>query len=231
MRNEAIKHELLTKNAKEFLVFELKADGPKVLMIHGWSGRASQFYKIAEYLQAKGYHTFAIEAPEHGELKGAKTHMFDFVDAIEESAIRFGDFDMAIGHSLGGMALFNSLARNIWFEKLVNIGSPVNIDGVVSDFTMKLEMDDRVKAGIIKYIEKRYEMAITEVSSDHLCQIFRPEGLIVHDVFDQDVPVEQARHMHRKWRGSKYLETEGLGHRKVLRDEKVLDAIYDFFKN
>ncbi len=200
-------------------------------MIHGWSGRASQFHKIAEHLHAHGYHIFSIEAPEHGELLGASTHMLNFVDAVEETALRFGQIDLAIGHSLGGMALFNVLGRNQWFEKMVIIGSPANIPNVVGDFCEKIELDDKVAKGIIRYIENRFNLKAEEASSDYLCQLYRPEGLIIHDVYDQDVPVENARIMHQKWRGSRYLETEGLGHRKVLRDQKVLDAIYDFFKN
>lgn len=230
-RENAIKHELLTKNAQEFLVFELKGSGPKLVLIHGWSGRASQFFKIAEFLQQHDFHVFSIEAPLHGELQGGRTNMLDFVDAIEETCQRFGPFEMAIGHSLGGMALFNVLSRNIWFEKLVTIGSPANIQGVVSDFTEKLELPPIVAAKILKFIEHRYQISPAQASSDQLCQVFRPEGLIIHDRFDQDVPVDNARHMHQKWRGSLYLETEGLGHRQVLRDEKVLQAIYDFFKN
>lgn len=230
-REKAIKHELLTKNAREFLVFELKSEGSKVLMIHGWSGRASQFFKIADFLHEKGYHVFCIEAPQHGELQGERAHMFDFVDAIEETHSRFGEIDLAIGHSLGGMALFNALARNLWFQKLVTIGSPANIRGVVADFCDKIEFDETIQKHILGYIEERYQLKVEEASSDYLCQLFRPEGLIIHDVYDQDVSVDFARLMHEKWRGSKYLETEGLGHRQVLRDESTLEAIYDFFKN
>lgn len=231
MRQIAQRHELLTKNANEFLVFELKAKGPKVLMIHGWSGRASQFYKIADGLHQEGFHVFAVEAPDHGELLGRKTHMLNFVDALEETIVRFGDFDYAIGHSLGGMALFNVLARNQWFEKLVVIGSPSSIGSVVGDFCEKIELNAKIAHGIIKHIENRFHLKAEEASSDYLCQLYRPEGLIIHDVYDQDVPVSNARHMHKKWRGSQYLETEGLGHRKVLQDEKVYQTIYDFFKN
>lgn len=231
MRNRATKHELLTKNAREFLVFELRAEGPKVLMMHGWSGRGSQFFEIANFLHQKGFHILSIEAPEHGELQGGPTHMIDFVDSVEETCRRFGDIDFAIGHSLGGMVLFNVLARSFWFEKLVTIGSPASIENVVGDFCTKLEMDERVTKGIIDYIESQYHIKAAEASSDYLCQVYRPEGLIVHDKQDQDVPVENARHMHQKWRGSRYMETEGLGHRRVLRDPEVHAAIYDFFKN
>jgi hypothetical protein len=231
MRARAEKHELLTKKANEFIVFELKGEGPKVLLIHGWSGRSSQCHAIADFLQAKGFHLFAIEAPGHGELQGPDSNMLQFVDAIEECYSRFGEFDLAIGHSLGGMALFNSLTRDIWFDKIVTIGSPASVPLVVGDFCKQLQLDDRVLNGILKYISTYFDITPKEASSDYLCQLYRPNGLIIHDEHDQDVPVTNARRMHEKWRGSLYLETVGLGHRKILQDKMALEAIYDFFKN
>jgi len=231
MRESAEVYELLTEKASDFKVFEHKGPGPKVLMIHGWSGRASQFFKIWERLAAEGFHLVAIEAPGHGDHLGGKTHMLEFVDAIDDTVKRFGKFDYAIGHSLGGMALFNALKRDIWFSKLVIIGSPANISNVVQDFVGNIQMPSKIGAKIVSYIEQRYQLKASEASSDYLCQIYRPEGLIIHDRFDQDVPVENARNMHAKWKDSQYLETVGLGHRKVLMDSKVIDRIYDFFKN
>ncbi len=231
MRSGATVYDLMTSQASDFKVFEHKGQGPKVLMIHGWSGRASQFFKIWERLAVEDFHLISIEAPGHGDYLGGKTHMLEFVDAIEETVDRFGKFDFAIGHSLGGMALFNALKREIWFSKMVIIGSPANIGNVVQDFTHNIQMPEAVAAKIIAYIENRYNLKAEEASSDYLCQIYRPEGLIIHDEYDQDVPVENARKMHRKWKDSQYLETTGLGHRKVLMDEQVINRIYDFFKN
>lgn len=231
MRNEAEEYELLTKEANDFKVFERKGSGPKVLMLHGWSGRASQFFKIWERLAAEDYYLVSIEAPAHGDHLGPKTNMLQFVEAVEETVSRFGSFDFAIGHSLGGMALFNAMKRNIWFEKMVIIGSPANISNVVADFTRNIQMPESVAARIIQYIEDRYNLKAEEASSDYICQIYRPQGLIIHDLYDQDVPVQNARHMAEKWKDARYLETSGLGHRKVLMEPKVIDTIYDFFKN
>lgn len=231
MRSSAEVYELLNQSANEFKVFERKGSGQRVLMIHGWSGRASQFFKIWERLAAEDYHLVAIEAPAHGDYLGPKTNMLQFVEAIEETVSRFGAFDYAMGHSLGGMALFNAMKKNIWFEKMVIIGSPANIPNVVGDFTRNIQMSDRIAGRIVSYIESRYDLKAQEASSDYLCQLYRPKGLIIHDIYDQDVPVKNARRMADKWKGAKYLETSGLGHRKVLVDPPVIEAIYDFFKN
>src|SRR5690606_19473234 len=100
IRETAVQHHLNTGKS-DFTLFEWKNTGPKVLLVHGWSGRASQFFKIIEELHKKGYHVFSIEAPAHGKSKQKKTHMLEFVDCIEVAQSKFGQFDFAIGHSLG----------------------------------------------------------------------------------------------------------------------------------
>lgn len=230
-RYKATVHELMTGGAKDFKVFELPAKGPKVVMIHGWSGRGSQFFKMMDFLHQRDFHVFAVEAPAHGDFLGPRTHMLDFVDALEECDKRFGPFYGAIGHSLGGMALFNNLNRRAQYQKLAIIGSPANISGVVYDFCEKVGFSDKVHAGILQYIKDRYQLDPADASSDVLCQRHRVEGLIAHDEDDYDVSFDSAERMHEKWRGSKLIRTRGLGHRKILLDDGVLSEVYDFLRN
>lgn len=230
IRLTAERHDLLTKNAKDFIAFELAGPGEKIVMIHGWSGRASQFHQIMEGLNKLGFHIIAIEAPGHGEHLGIETNMLDFVDALEEADSRFGPFHGAIGHSLGGIALFNNMARKAQYEKLVIMGSPASIENVVSDFSENLKMNDAVTQQLIKKIEKRFSISAKESSSDHLCQFHNPNGLIIHDEDDQDVPITNAHQLDAKWKKSKLIVSKGLGHRRILMNAGLQESIYDFFK-
>ncbi len=230
IRNKAERHDLLTKNAKDFTAFELVGPGEKIILIHGWSGRASQFFQIMEGLNNLGFHVVSLEAPGHGDNLGIETNMLDFVDALEEADLRFGPFYNAIGHSLGGMALFNNLNRKAQYEKLVLMGSPANVRNVISDFSDNLKMNEAVTENIIQSIEKRFGISAKESSSDYLCQYHNPLGLIIHDEDDQDVPIQNAKHLHEKWKKSKLIVSKGLGHRRILMDSALQQAIYDFFK-
>lgn len=230
IREKADKHELLTKQAKDFSAFELVGPGEKIVLIHGWSGRASQFYQIMEGLNKLGFHVVSIEAPGHGEYLGRETSMLDFIDALEEVDLRFGPFYGAVGHSLGGMALFNNLARQGQYEKLVIMGSPANVRGVVDDFCRNLKMNKAVADRLIASIETRFGTSTKESSSDYLCQYHNPEGLIIHDEDDQDVHISNAYHLNKKWKKSQLFVSKGLGHRRILMDQEIQEKIYDFFK-
>ncbi len=230
IRNRAERYNLMTKRAKDFCAFELVGPGDKIVLIHGWSGRASQFYQIMQGLNDLGFHVVSIEAPGHGENLGIETNMLDFVDALEEVDLRFGPFYNAIGHSLGGMALFNNLNRNAQYDKIVLMGSPANIRNVVSDFIDNLKMNKAVTNNLIKVIEQRFDINVKESSSDYICQYHNPMGLIIHDEDDQDVPIKNAKQLHKKWKKSKLIVSKGLGHRRILMDADLQQSIYDFFK-
>lgn len=228
IRERAKKRKLRTARSP-FLLYEWgNPEGIKILLVHGWSGRGTQFYKIIEKLVERGFHVFAFDAPAHGGSPQKKTHMLEFADAIVLTEEKFGPFTYAIGHSLGGMAIFNAMKRNFSVRKVVVIGTPDNIRHVVEDFCEKIHASNRVADGIVSHIEKRYSMKIEEASTDHLANKFDPGGLIIHDEDDQDISIENAKALARFWPNASLVITKGLGHRRVLIDQKIIDAIMGF---
>ena len=55
-------------------------------------------------------------------------------------------------------------------------------------------------------------------------------GLIVHDRGDRDVPVAHAERLQHSWPDARLMLTEGLGHRRILRDPEVIAAAVDFLR-
>ena len=104
---------------KEVVIYELGNAPKKILLVHGWSGRGTQMFKIAETLVEKGFATISFDAPAHGKAKGNTSIMLEFIASIKEIDKQFGPFEAAIGHSLGGMALFNSVKDGVEFKKLI----------------------------------------------------------------------------------------------------------------
>jgi len=225
---QAKRHSLNTGKS-EFTTYEWGIEGnPKIILVHGWSGRATQFFKLIESLVEKKFHVFSIEAPAHGNSPKKRTNLFEFVDAIEVTVSKFGHFKYAIGHSLGGTAIFNAMKVNLKAEKVVTIGSPDNIRNVISDFCDKIGASEKVGDRIETYIETRYSMKSSDASTDDLASKINPEGLIIHDLGDQDISVENAKSLAKKWPNATLVVTEGLGHRKILMDKKVIDSIIGF---
>ncbi len=53
-------------------------------------------------------------------------------------------------------------------------------------------------------------------------------GLIIHDKDDSEADYEQALFFDEMWPQGKLISTKGLGHSRILRDDKVIDKIIGF---
>jgi hypothetical protein len=52
---------------KSIMVYQYGNSDKKVLLVHGWSGRGTQLFKIADALLKEGYATISFDAPAHGK--------------------------------------------------------------------------------------------------------------------------------------------------------------------
>ena len=92
----------IPKINKKVMLYQYGESSKKILLVHGWSGRGTQLFKIADKLVKVGYSTISFDAPAHGKSPGKTTIMADFVEAILEIEKQFGPFEAAVGHSLEG---------------------------------------------------------------------------------------------------------------------------------
>ncbi|WNW02531.1 alpha/beta hydrolase [Tenacibaculum sp. HL-MS23] len=200
----------------------------KVLLVHGWAGRSTQLFMIADKLLEKGYMVISFDGPAHGNSEGKTTMMPDFLDTITEIDNHFGPFDAAVGHSFGGMCLYNSVADNFKINKLVTVGAADKISDVILNFTKNLKVKSVVASKMKSIFDKQWNTDIDLHSSSIVAKNINIPVLIVHDSNDGDVPVSCAINIRQNTKEGKLLITKGLGHTKILRNKKVTSDIVDF---
>lgn len=215
---------------KEIQVYCYGTGVKKVLLVHGWSGRGTQLVKIANMMVAMGYEVVSFDAPAHGKSSGSSTLMPEFIASILELEKTMGPFEFAIGHSLGGMSILNSLKRGLNVKKAVIIGSGDIIQDIIDAFITKLGLPSKIGHLLKQHFESKTKEEMESYSSHLVAQYITTPTLIIHDKNDDDVPVEAAYNIHKHLKNSSLLLTEGLGHRKILGDEKVLDSIQKFIQ-
>ena len=54
--------------------------------------------------------------------------------------------------------------------------------------------------------------------------------LLIHDRDDRETPYEEGAAVARAWPGAELVSTEGLGHRRILKDEAVVTKAADFLR-
>lgn len=213
---------------KEIIVYHYGKSTKTILLVHGWSGRGTQLFKIADALLKEGYSTISFDAPAHGKAGGKRTEMLEFIASCLFLEREFGPFEHAVGHSLGAMTLLNSIKRGLKLNKLVLIGSGNLVTDIMSDFTGKLGLKPVVCIQMKRYFDEISGIDAASLSAEYVAPEVDIPVLVIHDENDQDVPVHAAHNIYRALPQGELMITTGLGHRKILGDKKVIKAITGF---
>jgi pimeloyl-ACP methyl ester carboxylesterase len=215
---------------KEIEVYVFGNGSRTILISHGWSGRGTQLFKIAERLANSGFRIVSFDGPSHGRSTGKTTLMIEFIASILQLQKEFGGFYAAVGHSLGGMSILNASVRGLEVEKIVTIGAGDVIYDIILDFVKQLGLDESYAKRMQHYFEKKYKMKMHDLSASVAAAGVKQSTLVVHDTQDDDVPVSCAYAIAEKLQNGKLLITERLGHRKILGDANVINQIDDFLR-
>ncbi|MBP2282011.1 pimeloyl-ACP methyl ester carboxylesterase [Flavobacterium sp. CG_23.5] len=216
---------------KEVIVYNYGKSEKKILLVHGWSGRGTQLFKIADELLKAGYSTISFDAPAHGKSPGKTTIMVDFIATILEIDKQFGPFEAAVGHSLGGMSILNAIKKGLKVNHAVVIGSGDIVQDIMDDFVAKLELKPNISTLLRLHFEKKYKEDMNSYSAYLAAAETAVPVLVIHDKNDPDVAVKAGIHIHKHLKNGELMLTEGLGHRKILGNQKVIEKTVQFIQN
>jgi pimeloyl-ACP methyl ester carboxylesterase len=213
---------------KEIQVYRLQGKKQKVLLLHGWSGRGTQLFSFAEKLQKENCEVITFDMPAHGQSPGNKTNVFELTYCIQDLNQKFGPFDAAIAHSLGGFALLRAIKDGLPLQSATIIGSGDSIKGVFYRFSQQLHFSEKITERMITTVEKQFGTKLETYSSSMSIREIDIPLLIVHDKDDKEAPYECSIALHDLARNSQLKLTSGLGHHRILRDTKTVQHIVQF---
>lgn len=216
---------------KNIVVYHYGESSKKVLLVHGWSGRGTQLVKFADELLSLGYSTISFDAPAHGKSAGKTTLMPEFIASILELERLYGPFEYAIGHSLGGISLLNSVKQGLKIKKLVVIGSADKIRDIFDEFVKKLELKPIVSSRMIDGFEKKFGVSMDNYSAHLAAKEVHIPTLVIHDENDYEVPVFCGKNIYKHLPDGELFLTTKLGHRKILGDKNVIAKTMNFLQN
>lgn len=229
--NSFHKRILIPDINKEIVVYQYGKSEKKILLVHGWSGRGTQLVKFADAFVDKGYATISFDAPAHGKSSGNSTIMTEFIASIIEIDNKFGPFEAAVGHSLGGMALLNAIKKGLKINRLTIIGSGDKVKDILDDFVSKLKLKPEFSSHLQQHFEKKYNEPMENYSSQSAAKTVDIPVLVIHDENDNEVPVETSINIHDNLKNGELLITQHLGHRKILGNPFVIEKTIEFITN
>jgi pimeloyl-ACP methyl ester carboxylesterase len=216
---------------KKVVLYQYGTSSKRILLVHGWSGRGTQLFKIADELIKARYSTISFDAPAHGKSPGNTTIMSEFVETILEIDKQFGPFEAAVGHSLGGMSLLNAVKKGFKINHLAIIGSGDIVQDILDDFVAKLELKPSISSRLREHFEKKYEQEMDSYSGYKSAMEIAIPVLVIHDKNDPEVAVTAGINIHNHLKNGTLYLTEGLGHRKILGNPAVIEKVVQFVKD
>lgn len=202
-------------------------EGPAVLLVHGWGGGGAQLAAFAGPLLAAGCTVVTFDLPAHGASAGRTTTLPEVADAVSEVARRTGA-RAAVAHSFGGAALALALGRGLALDAAVLVGAPRTPTGFLDAFCGALDLGAPLRARLLGRLERRTGSPLASLEVGRAVAGLRTPALVVHDRGDREVPFDDGVAIAAAWPGARLLATDGLGHRRVLRDRSVVDAAREF---
>lgn len=227
----AVKFEVRANENKKIQCYSW-GDGPVVLFVHGWAGRGTQFRKFFEPLNRAGYRVIAFDGPAHGSSEGKQTNLMEFHAALTAISLAVGPIEAIVAHSFGGSASLYSIMNGLPVNTLINIASPTIGDEIIKTYLRAIgaswKTAEFFKSHVLKKTGKRFE----EFTSMHFIKHLPHDLnlLLIHDKEDQDVPVYQALELQKNYPTAQLYITEGLGHTRILKDDKTINKSVTFIK-
>ncbi len=206
--------------------------GKPVLFVHGWMGRAAQFRKFVPVFNEAGYRVVSFDATGHGLSQGKRSHLMQFAEIIRLLNIRYGEFEMVIGHSLGGVASLHAIKDHSVSSRLVMLASPAIAQEIVHEFEKKIGASAMCEPYFQDYVFNTYGKRFEEYSASHIIPgVKNVDIMLIYDEDDKEVSMKNPQVLREKYPAAKLIITQGLGHTRILKDTEVIRNTLDFLQS
>jgi pimeloyl-ACP methyl ester carboxylesterase len=204
--------------------------GEPVYLVHGWGGRSEQLGGLVAPLVATGHRVIAFDGPGHGTSPGPRsTTIPELADALRAVIAEHGRPHAVVAHSMGAAITTHAMREGLQPRALVLLAPTADPSWILDHFVHRLGAGPRVRAGLEGAVVRRIGLPR---EAFHVPSLHRsvpvPPTLVVHDADDREVGPEHGRAIADAWPGARLVRTEGLGHRRLLRDPGVIDEAVRF---
>jgi pimeloyl-ACP methyl ester carboxylesterase len=221
----------LVVDGKELAVYRWGDGERKVLLLHGFEGRASNLVAFAAGLRDRGLTAIAFDNFGHGESEGNQATIVDVAGAARAVAEEHGPFHGVVAHSFGGLCAYHAVRTGLSVRRMVTIGAVCDFDFLPAWFGERLGLDPSIVTDLRRRSEEFFlpETDIWErFSASYAPGDWTVPLLVIHDENDKEIAVAQGRKIAGAYPDAEYLETRGLGHRRILGDAGVVTAALEF---
>ncbi|WGT63970.1 alpha/beta hydrolase [Variovorax paradoxus] len=205
---------------------------PLVLLVHGWGGHAGQMLTLAEAVAREGLRPVLLELPAHGRSAGMMSNAPQFARAISYVVSRLVADGHAIravvAHSMGANALGVAAAQGLLAERLVLLAPPASAREFTRYFAHTFGLRETTRLAMQRLFEAQEGFLMAQLEPPAVGPRIVQPTLIVHDRDDRVNRFADAEAYRDAIKGAQLVATQGLGHRRILKEEGVVQQVTRF---
>jgi pimeloyl-ACP methyl ester carboxylesterase len=205
---------------------------PVVLLVHGWGGHAGQMLALAEAVARAGLRPVLLELPAHGRSAGMMSNSPQFARAISYVVARLVADGHAlrgvVAHSMGANALGVAAAQGLRAERLVLLAPPASAREFTRYFAHTFGLSEKTRLAMQRLFEAQEGILMAQLEPPAVGPRIVQPTLIVHDRDDRVNRFADAEAYRDAIKGAQLVATQGLGHRRILKEEDVVRQVTRF---
>jgi len=207
--------------------------GPGILFVHGWNGRGVNFAHFFKPFIDAGYSVITYDAPAHGKSEGNVTNYFELSDTVRSFLDPSHGFNIQgmIAYSIGASAAINCISKEKPLIDVVLIAPALKLKEILFNTFNHHGIPEIAYQSLVAEMERYYGYDVHQDNPYVLAKTISTKMLIVHDKDDRTIPYTDSKMLSEKTDNVFLYTTEGLGHKRILRDNAVVDVITAYILN
>jgi pimeloyl-ACP methyl ester carboxylesterase len=206
-------------------------EGPTVFLMHGWGGHSGQMTPLVDPAVAAGFRVVALDLPGHGESAGSVSSLVHFASALVHAAALFRPVHGLVAHSFGAAASTYAISSGLAVERAVFFAPPAGFESFWARFRAGVGVSQVIMDRMLHEAEEWLHVSFEGIGPISLAPRMTVPLLVLHDPEDREVPFEEGAELARRWPGAELRPATGLGHLRILRDERCVTEAVGFLSD
>lgn len=219
--------KIIKSGEHDVMTYHRKGSGARVLLCHGWESNSFRWRKLYKHLNEADFDIVMMDGPAHGQTGSDKFTALLYGDMMA-AVINEYKPTAIVGHSVGAMASVMNLhfygSQSI--ERVVLLAPPDRMTDVTNNYFNLIGGSTRLRRYYAKLIVERFGKPMSYYSAADFAINLEQPCLIIHDEADEINLYEEGQRIHKSWKESHFITTQGQGH--SLQNIEVYKAIVDF---
>lgn len=219
-----ISKKLTIKN-KTVMTYEM-GTGPEIILIHGWSGGAFQYYTLMKKIAKLGYKAISFDFIGHGLSQRGITSLPNMINTLDEiQSLNHYSPELVVCHSMGSSVFANSQWFKTYKNKLLLISPLLQTHKMLVKSSQDSGFNQSLFNKVVKEAGEIEGLIVEKLNAEQYLYLYEANNIIiVHDNNDPFAPVKDSENLAKEI-NCKLVTSSKIGHGRMINSSITYSQI------